>query len=88
MRWILLFMSGKAQSVRLTAAMPTELQWLRARAIHAFFEGREGVGDNIYQFVFALCDCPPRIFSTDRAFALLTDWGSVVTWGAAKEANE
>merc|ERR1719375_2458787 len=31
------------------------------------------------------CDCPPQIFSGQdgHAFALLTDWGSVVTWGRA-----
>ena len=63
--------------------MPTQLQWLRARAIHAYFIGCEGVDSHIHQLVFAFCDSPPRIFcwSAGAAFALLTDWGSVVTWG-------
>ena len=65
------------------AAMPPQIQWLRARAIHAYFNGWRGVDSHIYQTVFAFCDCPPQIFccSEGQAFALLTDWGSVVTWG-------
>ena len=65
--------------------MPTEIQWLRARAIHAYFKGREGVDTHIYQGVFAFCDCQPQIFCDRRgeAFALLTDWGAVVMWGPA-----
>ena len=63
--------------------MPTQLQLLRARAIHAYFRSREGVDSHIYQLIFAFCDCPPTVFSHRRcpAFVLLTDWGSVVTWG-------
>ena len=66
--------------------MPTPLQWLRARAIHSHFQGREGVDSNVFHLVFAFCDCPPQIFCHDSgsAFALLTDWGSVVTWGDPK----
>ena len=67
------------------ASMPTQLQWLRARAIHAYFKDREGVDCHIHRLVFTFCDCPPQIFSyrSGRAFAVLTDWGSVVTWGDA-----
>ena len=63
--------------------MPTQLQWLRARAIHACFKGCAGIDSHIHQRVFAFCDCPPTIFAHDSgyAFALLTDWNSVVTWG-------
>ena len=70
--------------------MPTALQWLRARAIHADFKGREGVDSHIHQLVFAFCDCPPQIFShhRGRSFALLTDWGSVVTWGVAEYGGD
>ena len=66
--------------------MPTQLQWLRARAIHAYFKDREGVDCPIHRLVFTFCDCPPQIFSyrSGRAFAVLTDWGSVVTWGDAR----
>ena len=70
--------------------MPTQLQWLRARAIHAYFIGFEGVDSHIHQLVFAFCDSPPRIFcwSAGAAFALLTDWGSVVTWGFAGSGGD
>ena len=36
------------------------------------------------------CDCPPQIFSgkDGHAFALLTDWGSVVTWGRANSGGD
>jgi len=39
--------------------LPTEAQWLRARAIHAYFEGQERVDTDIHRLVFAFCDCPP-----------------------------
>ena len=73
----------KTPSFRAAAPMPTELQWLRARAIHAYFKDCDRVDSNIRRSVFAFCDCPPRIFScvSSGAFALLTDWGSLVTWG-------
>ena len=63
--------------------MPTPLQQLRARAIHKYFEGREGVDTHIHRLVFAFCDCPPRVccYSPFGAFALVTDWGSALTWG-------
>ena len=62
--------------------MPTEIQWLRARAIHAYFKDREGVDTHIYQGVFAFCDCPLQIFCDrgGKASALLTDWNAVVMW--------
>ena len=63
--------------------MPSPLQWRRARAIHSLFKDIENVDSSVHQLVFAFCDCPPQVFSTDRAFALLTDWGAVVTWGDA-----
>ena len=70
--------------------MPTQIQWLRARAIHAYFKGREGVHSHIYRAVFAFCDCPPQIFCDVKgcAFALLTDWGAVVTWGHASDGGD
>ena len=45
----------------------------------------DNVDCSIHQLVFKFCDCPPQIFSGKnlRAFSLLTDWGSVVTWGVA-----
>ena len=65
--------------------MPSQVQWLRARAIHSFFKSSDNVDCSIHQLVFKFCDCPPQIFSSKegRAFALVTDWGSVVTWGVA-----
>ena len=58
-------------------------QWLRARAIHAYFKGREGVDGHIYRAVFTFCDRLPQVVChrKGKAFALLTDWGSVLTWG-------
>ena len=66
--------------------MPSQSQWLRARAIHSLFKSSDNVDCSINQLVFKFCDCPPQIFSGkySRAFSLLTDWGSVVTWGDAK----
>ena len=65
--------------------MPSQSQWLRARAIHSFFKSSENVDCVIHQLVFKFCDCLPQIFSGkySRAFSLLTDFGSVVTWGDA-----
>ena len=65
--------------------MPSQSQWLRARAIHRFFESSDKVDCSIHQLVFKFCDCPLQIFSgkNGAAFSLLTDWGSVVTWGHA-----
>ena len=70
--------------------MPTELQLLRASAITSYFKDHET--DNlvksrrVHKLVFAFCKQPtPQIFCSrgGSAFALLTDWGSVVTWGLA-----
>ena len=71
--------------VRAAAVMPSQLQWLRARAIHSSLKSSDNVDCSIHQLVFKFCDCPPQIFSVKygSAFSLLTDWGSVVTWGAA-----
>ena len=76
--------------VRTAAVMPSQLQWLRARAIHSFFESCDNVDCSIHQLVFKFCDCPPQIFSgkNGRAFSLLTDWGSVVTWGHALSGGD
>ena len=65
--------------------MPSPLQWRRARAIHSLFKDLENVDSSVHQLVFAFCDCPPQVFSAfyGSAFALLTDWGAVVTWGRA-----
>ena len=71
--------------------MPSQIQWLRARAIHANFKGKEGVDGQIYQRVFAFCGGPPRVFCAHcegYAFALLTDWGSVLTWGKAEYGGD
>ena len=70
--------------------MPSQLQWLRARAIHRFFESSDNVDCSIHQLVFKFCDCPPQIFSgkDGHAFALLTDWGSVATWGCAESGGD
>ena len=70
--------------------MPSQLQWLRARAIHNFFKSGDNVDCSIHQLVFAFCDCHPRIFSHvgSEAFALLTDWGAVVTWGNESEGGD
>ena len=64
--------------------MPSPLQWRRARAIHSLFKDLENVDSSVHQLVFAFCDCPPQVFSNigQSAFALLTDWGAVVTWGS------
>ena len=68
-----------------SGTMPSQLQWLRARAIHNYFKDCDGLDCSVHQLVFAFCDCPPQIFSHDAGsvFALLTDWGAVVTWGRA-----
>ena len=42
----------------------------------------------VYQLVFKFCDCPPQIFCHRYAFALLTDWGAVVTWGAPQYGGD
>ena len=70
--------------------MPSQSQWLRARAIHSLFESSENVDCSMHQLVFKFCDCPPQIFSgkNSRAFSLLTDWGSVVTWGRAEYGGD
>ena len=39
--------------------MPTEPQLVRARAIHAYFEGCEGIDTHIHRSVFAFCDSTP-----------------------------
>ena len=36
--------------------MPSDLQWLRARAIHAYFKDCMGVHSHIHQLAFAFCD--------------------------------
>ena len=70
--------------------MPSQSQWLRARAIHSFFKSSDNVDCSIHQLVFKFCDCPPQIFSgkNGSAFCLLTDWGSVVTWGHAEYGGD
>ena len=70
--------------------MPSQSQWLRARAIHSFLKSSDNVDCSIHQLVFKFCDCPPQIFSGkySRAFSLLTDWGSVVTWGHAEYGGD
>ena len=70
--------------------MPSQLQWLRARATHSVFKSSDNVDCSIHQLVFKFCDCPPQIFSGkySRAFSLLTDWGSVVTWGFAEDGGD
>ena len=71
--------------------MPLQLQWLRARAIHSLFKDLENVDSSVHQLVFAFCDCPPQVLSKirkGRAFALLTDWGAVVTWGHANSGGD
>ena len=44
----------------------------------------------MHQLVFKYCDCPPQIFYSKNgsAFSLLTDWGSVVTWGVAEYGGD
>ena len=73
-----------------SGTMPTELQLLRASAITSYFKDHET--DNlvksrrVHKLVFTFCKQPtPQIFCLrgGSAFALLTDWGSVVTWGLA-----
>ena len=80
----------EARGVRTAALMPSQSQWLRARAIHSFFKSSDNVDCSIHQLVFKFCDCPPQIFSGkySRAFSLLTDWGSVVTWGRADSGGD
>ena len=67
----------EARGVRTAALMPSQSQWLRARAIHSFFKSSDNVDCSIHQLVFKFCDCPPQIFSgkNGSAFSLLTDWG-------------
>ena len=50
----------------------------------------DNVDCSIHQLVFKFCDCPPQIFSgkNGAAFCLLTDWGSVVTWGRAEHGGD
>ena len=80
----------RVEGVRTAAVMPSQSQWLRARAIHSFFKSSDNVDCSIHQLVFKFCDCPPQIFSgkNSRAFSLLTDWGSVVTWGDADSGGD
>ena len=75
----------EARGARTAAVMPSQSQWLRARATHSFFKSSDNVDCSIHQLVFKFCDCPPQIFSgkNRHAFSLLTDSGSVVTWGVA-----
>ena len=44
----------------------------------------------MHQLVFKYCDCPSQIVSSKNgsAFSLLTDWGSVVTWGQADRGGD
>ena len=53
----------EARGVRAAAVMPSQSQWLRARAIHRFFESSDNFDCFIHQLVFKFCDCPPQIFS-------------------------
>ena len=80
----------EARGARTAAVMPSQSQWLRARAIHSFFKSSDNVDCSIHQLVFKFCDCPPQIFAGkySRAFSLLTDWGSVVTWGDADRGGD
>ena len=86
----ILAQGSRGQRFRAAVSMPTPLQWLRARAIHVYFTGSEGVDSHIHQLVFAFCDRLPQIFChrAGKAFALLTDWGSVVTWGEADDGGD
>ena len=71
--------------------MPSPLQWRRARAIHSLFKDLENVDSSVHQLVFAFCDCPPQVLpriNKGRAFALLTDWGAVVTWGRTDRGGD
>ena len=81
---------GRAILAQAAAPMPSPLQWRRARAIHSLFKDLENVDSSVHQLVFAFCDCPPQVFSafSGRAFALLTDWGAVVTWGNADDGGD
>ena len=62
---------------------PTQLQFHRARAIHnTFARSIHNIPQDIHRKVFEwIGNCPPTITANARAFALLTDWGSVVTRG-------
>ena len=79
-----------------SGTMPTELQLLRATAITAYFKDSGRETDNFvkskrpHKLVFAFCKSSNRIFCSIRgsAFALLTDWGSVVTWGDPKKGGD
>ena len=70
--------------------MPSQVQRLRARAIDCLFKSSDNVDCSIHQLVFKFCDCPPQICSAKHggAFSLLTDWGSVVTWGDAGRGGD
>ena len=50
----------------------------------------DNVDCSMHQLVFKFCNCPPQIFSCKegRAFALVTDWGSVVTWGLSGSGGD
>ena len=54
--------------------MPTQIQWLRARAIHAYLRHGDGVNGHRHRSGFAFCDNLPQILCSDfgKAFALLT----------------
>ena len=63
------------------------LAHLRARAITAYFAECVGIDNGIRKIVHAFCNSPPvaqvAAHRMGRAFAVLTEWNSVVTWGFA-----
>ena len=82
---------GRAILAQAAAPMPSPLQWRRARAIHSLFKDLENADSSLHRLVFAFCDCPPQVLpriSKGSAFALLADWGAVVTWGHADEGGD
>ena len=61
------------------------LPHLRARAITAYFAECDGIDNGIRKIVHAFCNSLPvaqvAAHRMGRAFAVLTEWNSVVTWG-------
>ena len=63
-----------------------EVELLRARAITAYFAKCAGIDDLVRRRVFTFCRPSLQVaaYLNGNAFALQTDWGSVVTWGHAE----
>ena len=82
------WVTGSSRIAGLERGGMRELGWLRARALEKMFGDRPG--HDVRRLVWTFLGSTPQVYAHERgeAFALRTDWGSVVTWGRADSGGD